>query len=129
MFGGRKVKTLLDATARVYALICDADGRVTPLESRRFVSFAREDPGLAGVSDEAAQRALAAAIADIAGPRARRFDAVMRDVARVAASNEERQILMRACQYAIIADRTVGEPEEARLRAISDALGLDPDKF
>jgi tellurite resistance protein len=120
--------TKLDAAARAWAVICLADGRLVPLEERRFLSFAVADAALAGVSPtEAAAAWLRAYEAVAQGPD---FGRYLPEIASAAAASQDAPpVIMRAAQAALIADRIVTPQETGAIRTLAAALGLDPEAY
>lgn len=118
----------LDAAARAWAVVCLADGRLVPLEERRFLSFAASDAAFAEMSPgEAAAAWLRAFEAVSGGPDYGRF---LPDIAGAAAGSVHAPaVIMRAAQAALIADRVEAPQETGAIQALASALGLDPSAF
>ena len=115
----------LDAAARAWAVVCLADGRLVPLEERRFLSFAASDAAFAEMSPaEAAAAWLRAYEAVSGGPDYSRFLPGIADA--VAGSVHAPAVVMRAAQAALIADRIEAPQETGAIQALARAMGLDP---
>lgn len=118
----------LDAAARAWAVVCLADGRLAPLEERRFLSFAASDAAFAEMSPaEAAAAWLRAFEAVSKGPDYSRFLPGIADAA--AGSAHAAAIVMRTAQAALAADRIEAPQETGAIEALASALGLDPSAF
>lgn len=118
----------LDAAARAWAVVCLADGRLVPLEERRFLSFVAADASFSGVSpSEAAGAWLRAFEAVSTGPDYARF--LPEIAAGAAGSADAPAAIMRAAQAALIADRVEAPQEGGAIRALATAMGLDPGGY
>jgi len=118
----------LDAAARAWAIVCLADGRLVPLEERRFLSFVAMDKAFAGIPPtEAAAAWLRAFEAVSKGPDYRPYVAGIADAA--AGSTEAGPMIMRAAQAALIADRVETPQEIGAVQALAEAMGLDPSAY
>lgn len=115
----------LDAAARAWAIVCLSDGRLVPLEERRFLSFAAAEPAFSDMAPaDAAAAWLRAYNAVSGGPD---YSKALPDIANaVAGSVAAPAAIMRAAQAALIADRFEAPQETGAIQAIAAALGLDP---
>jgi tellurite resistance protein len=119
--------TLLDGAAKAWAAVCLADGRLSPLEERRFLSFAKADPALSAASETEITASWTAAFA--AASESTSYSPLLPQIVRAGDSEPARQAIMRAAQGAIIADREVLPQEAGAIEAIAKALRLDPGAY
>ena len=120
-------RPLLDATAHAFALVAFADADLDPAEERRFASFVAGDPDLKAASREEVTSAWAWAIGEVKASQS--FGAPLVSIRIAVSTAAEKATVMRAAQAAVVADGVEKEQEEAAIRALADALGLDPKAF
>jgi tellurite resistance protein len=121
------VSTLLDAAARAFAMVSMADGRLSPAEEHRFARFAAADARLGPATQADVREAWTAALADVqASPS---FGAPLVTIRMETTMAEDRATIMRAAQAALVADGRLEPQENAAIRALAEALKLDPDDF
>ena len=119
--------TVLDAAAHAFAIVCLADGRLVPLEERRFLSFVADDPAFTGRTPEAAAAAWLKAFRAVS--RSPDYSACLPVIAEAAASPVDKATLMRAAQGALIADRVEAPQEAGAIERLAQALGLEPRAY
>ena len=119
--------TLLDAATRAFAMVCLADGRVSPLEERHFLSFVEHDAALRHSAGRAVRMAWANAMRDLANSKD--FAPHATAIAKLATTEADKATVMRAAQAALVADHEDRPNESAAIRALAIALGLDPEKY
>jgi len=118
---------LLDAAARAFAMVCLADGRVTPLEERHFLSFIEHDAALRQSAGRSVRAAWATALREVG--RTKEFEAPVLAIAALVHSTADKETVMRAAQAALVADQEDKPNENAAIRALAIALKLDPEEY
>ncbi len=118
---------LLDAAARAFAMVCLADGRVTPLEERHFLSFIEHDAALRQSAGRSVRAAWANALREIG--KTKDFAPPVLAIATLVQSSADKETVMRAAQAALVADQEDKPNENAAIRALAIALKLDPEKY
>lgn len=119
--------TLLDAATRAFAMVCLADGRVTPLEERHFLSFVEHDAALRHSAGRSVRMAWASALKELG--KTTDFGPPSLAIAKQATSAADKETVMRAAQAALVADNEDLPNENAAIRALAIAMGLDPEKY
>jgi tellurite resistance protein len=121
------VSTLLDAAARAFAMVSLADGNLSPSEEHRFARFAAGDAALKSARTADVRAAWAQAVKDVkASPS---FGAPLVTIRTEVTSAEDKAIVMRAAQAAVVADNKVEPQENVAVRTLAEALGLDPEEY
>ena len=120
-------RPLLDATAHAFALVSFADAELDPAEERAFASFIAGDPNLKAASPEEITAAWAWAVGEVKASQS--FGAPLVSIRIAVASAAEKATVMRAAQAAVVADGIEKEQENAAIRALAEALGLDPKAY
>ncbi|MBI1339228.1 hypothetical protein GC169_03305 [bacterium] len=118
---------LLEAAAKAYAVVCLSDGRLNEAEADRFARVMREQGGFETAGDADLADTWSAAIAAVSG--APDYTDALNRIAAEAVSREDRLVMMRAAQAAVIADGRLADQENTAVRALAAAFGLDPDAF
>ena len=118
---------LLCAAARAFAMTALSDGKIDPLEERRFGSFVAGEPLIRSASRADAQAAWARAVSEV--EVATSFEPSLARIRRDATGAEAKQMVMRAAQAAMVADYKLELQEDAAVRALAEALGLDPEGY
>ncbi|MGD2133614.1 MAG: TerB family tellurite resistance protein [Maricaulaceae bacterium] len=118
---------MLDAAARAYALVCFADGRLVPLEDRKFPSFATTDPALANFDAAAVAKAWSDAVKAVSASKDGKK--VFKALIAEAKTQEIKTAAMRAAQAAVVADREIKPQEDVWVARIAEAFGLDPASY
>ncbi|HJK94741.1 MAG TPA: TerB family tellurite resistance protein [Polyangiaceae bacterium LLY-WYZ-15_(1-7)] len=117
--------TLVQAVAAAFALVATADRELADAEVDRFLQVLADDPAFEAVDASAIGpqfRALAQAVLD------RPEEGWLVALSRLQKVEPERiDHVIRAAQIAIVADGALHPQEEAALRRICEALGIDPD--
>ncbi len=119
--------SLLAAAARAYAVVCFSDGRLSPLEARRFASFAAAEGALRTAPAEEIEAAWTAAVREVEATSDARKS--LEAIAAFATTPSARAAVMRAAQAATVADRRVEPQEDAAVIRIAEALKLDPTAY
>ena len=118
---------LLDAVTRAFAMVCLADGRVTPLEERHFLSFIEHDPVLRHSPSRTVRTGWVNALKLLG--KTRDFSPPSLAIATLVTSAADRETVMRAAQAALVADQEDKPNENGAIRALALALKLDPEKY
>jgi tellurite resistance protein len=118
---------LLDAVTRAFAMVCLADGRVSPLEERHFLSFIEHDAVLRHAASRIVRLGWANTLRELG--KTKDFSAHALGIATLATSAEDRETVMRAAQAALVADQEDKPNENGAIRALAIALKLDPEKY
>lgn len=118
---------LLRAVSAAFAFVACADGSLHPREVERFAEWTAAQPGLPGDVDlEARLRALHRAFALDFDEAERRVAAWLSAVKDDAA---KRETVLAAARIAVVADGRLEPVEEAALRRVCEALGVEPDEW
>jgi tellurite resistance protein len=118
---------LLEAAARAFAMVCLADGRVTPLEERHFLSFIEHDAALRQSAGRSVRAAWASALRE--SGKTKDFAPPVLAIATLVQSQADKETVMRAAQAALVADQEDKPNENAAIRALAIALKLDPEEY
>ncbi len=121
------VSTLLDAAARAFAMVSLSDGNLSPAEEHRFSRFAAGDPSLKTIPRTDVRLAWMQALKDVQGSPS--FGAPLVTIRMEITSADDRATVMRSAQAALVADGKLEPQENAAIRALAEALKLDPEKF
>lgn len=118
--------TLLNA-ARAFAMVSFADGNLAPSEAQRFAKLAAREPGLnhsghAEIADawETAAREVHAA---------QSFGSALLAIRTEITADADKVLMMKVAQSAVVADGKLELQENTAVRALADALGLNPEKY
>lgn len=118
---------LLRAVCAAFAIVSSADGDVSEAEIDRFVEVihSRSDafPGVDDAALERTFRDIGQALLDDVSEGRRH---ALADIARVKDDERQRELVIGAARIAIAADERIDESEEAAMREICGALGVDP---
>ncbi len=121
------VSTLLDAAARAFAMVSLSDGRISSAEEHRFARFAAGEAALRTAARNDVRLAWKQAVKDVkASPS---FGAPLVTIRMETATAEDKAAVMRAAQAALVADSKLEPQENAAIRALAEALKLDPEEF
>lgn len=115
---------LINAAAHAFAMVCLADGNLA-WEEKRFEAFVASDPALSSHSRAEATAAWERAVKAIEGSK--NYAAPLAAIRAMVTDAEGAKAVMRAAQTAIVADQRIEPQENMAIRAIADALSLDPD--
>ena len=114
------------AVSAAFAFVACADGSLAEREVERFAEWATEQSGLAGLDLEARLRQLHRAFA-------LDFDEAERHVTTALAAVKDdavkRETVLTAARIAVVADGRLEPVEEAALRRVCEALGVEPDEW
>lgn len=114
-------------TARAFTLIALADGKISPSEEHRFARFISSQPAFKGASQIDIRDAWNAAVKEAEG--AQSFGGQLVAIRTWARSEEDKKMMMKAAQAAVVADNKLEAQENAAVIALAEALGLDPNKY
>lgn len=114
-------------TARAFTLIALADGKISPAEEHRFARFIAGQAVFKGASQADIRDAWNTAVKEAEG--AQSFGGQLVAIRTWARSAEDKDMMMRAAQAAVVADNKLEAQENAAVIALAEALGLDPNKF
>lgn len=115
---------LINAAAHAFAMVCLADGNLA-WEEKRFESFAATDPSLSSFSRSEATAAWQRAIKAV--ETSKNYAVPLAAIRGWVTDANGATCVLRAAQAAIIADQRIEPQENTAIRAIADALNLDPD--
>ena len=121
------VSTLLDAAARAFAMVSLADGALTPSEEHRFARFAAAEPTLKSATRDDVRLAWGQAVKDVKGSPS--FGGPLLAIRQEVDALEEKAVVMRAAQTALVADSKLEPQENTAIRVLAEALALDPDRY
>jgi tellurite resistance protein len=108
-------------------MVCLADGRISPLEERHFLSFIEHDPVLRHAPSRAVRAGWVSTLKLLG--KTKDFSAPALAIATLATSADDRETVMRAAQAALVADQEDKPNENGAIRALALALKLDPEKY
>lgn len=122
----RIAPSLVLNAARAFALVSFADGRLSPLEEVRFLNFARTEKRLAATDPEL-RSAWAKATVEVETSRS--FGGPLLAMRTEVTDAEDKQVLMRAAQTALVSDAKLELQENVAIRSLAEALSLDAEKY
>ena len=117
----------LTNTARAFSLVALADGKISPSEEHRFARFVSGQSDFKGVSQADIRDAWNAAVKEAEG--AQSFGGQLVAIRTFARTADDKAMMMRAAQAALVADNKLELQENAAVIALAEALGLDPNNF
>ncbi len=121
------ISTLLDACARAFAMVAFADAKLSASEEHLFARFVAGDPALKTSAPSDVRAVWNQAVKDVkASPS---FGAPLLAIRAEVFSPADKATVMRAGQAAAVADSKLELQENAAIRKLAEALGLDPDKY
>jgi tellurite resistance protein len=120
-------RPLLDASAHAFALVSFADADLSPVEERRFASFVAGDSALKIASKDEIAAAWAWAVGEVKSSQS--FGAPLVSIRIAVTTALEKTVVMRAAQAAVVADGVEKDQESVAVRALAEALDLNPDKY
>jgi tellurite resistance protein len=121
------ISTLLDACARAFAMVAYADGSLSAAEEHRFARFVAGDAALKSLAQSDVRTAWTQAVKSVkASPS---FGEPLVVIRTEVFSPSDKATVMRAGQAAAVADNKLELQENAAIRKLAEALGLDPEKF
>ena len=118
---------LLLNSARAFAMVAFADGRLAPVEAGRFAAIAARDPAFASVGHAEVADAWIQASGEVHA--AQSFGTALVTIRTEITSAADKAVLMRVAQLALVADGKLEAQENVATSALADALGLDPKNF
>jgi tellurite resistance protein len=121
------ISTLLDACSRAFAMVAFADGTLSAAEEHRFARFVAGDTALKSSAQTDIRAAWKQAVKDVKGSPS--FGAPLVAIRTEVFSPADKATVMRAGQAAAVADNKLELQENAAIRQLAEALGLDPEKF
>jgi tellurite resistance protein len=121
------ISTLLDACSRAFAMVAYADGSLTAAEEHRFARFVAGDASLKTTSQTDVRAAWKQAVTDVKASSS--FGGPLVIIRTEVFSPADKATVMRAGQAAAVADNKLELQENAAIRQLAEALGLDPEKF
>ena len=117
---------LLNA-ARAFAMVSFSDGRLSHSEERRFARVVDSEP-LLKTSDKAdAASAWRQAVKEVLASQS--FGGPLVSIRSEITAADEKALMMRAAQAAVVADNKLELQENAAISALAEALGLNPDQY
>ncbi|MEP7210366.1 MAG: TerB family tellurite resistance protein [Alphaproteobacteria bacterium] len=120
-------RPLLDASAHAFALVSFADAELSPAEEKSFATFIAGDPDLKVASPDEIAAAWAWAIGEVKASQS--FGAPLVSIRIAVTSAADKATVMRAAQAAVVADGVERDQEDAAVRALAEALGLNPNDY
>ncbi len=121
------ISTLLDACSRAFAMVAFADGSLSAAEEHRFARFVAGDAALKTSAQADVRAAWKQAVRDVKGSPS--FGGPLVVIRTEIFSPADKATVMRAGQAAAVADNKLELQENAAIRQLAEALGLDPEKF
>ena len=113
------------AVTRTFAYVACSDGELAPSERERFVGWAGAEEAVSGGPEQLAATFDAFAVElseDFLAAEARYLESLRAARPRP----EQRELIVRSAQVAIVADERLEAVEEAALFKVCAALGVDP---
>jgi tellurite resistance protein len=117
----------LTNSARAFALVALADGKISPSEEHRFARFIAGESTLKTTAQPDIRAAWNAAVKETLG--AQSFGGPLVAIRTWAKQAADKELVMRAAQAALVADNKLELQENAALQSLAEALGLDPEKY
>jgi tellurite resistance protein len=121
------MRPLLLNAARAYAMVAFSDGRLTPIEAKRFVSICAHDPAFANFGRSDIADAWTQASNEVHA--AQSFGTALVTIRTEITDPGEKGTIMRVAQTATIADGKLEPQENVAVSALAEALGLDPKNY
>lgn len=118
---------LLLNSARAFAMVAFADGKLAPAEAQRFAHLASEDNVLGVHGHAEIADAWAQASAEVHA--AQSFGGALVTIRSEITETDDKVVVMRVAQAAIVADRKLELQENMAVSALAEALGLDPKAY
>ena len=118
---------LLLNAARAFAMVGFADGRLTPVEAKRFASLCSREPALANFGHADVSDAWTKASNEVHA--AQSFGSALVTIRSEIKSAEDKAVIMRIAQTATIADGKLEPQENVAVSALAEALALDPKNY
>ena len=118
---------LLLNAARAFAMVSFADGRLTPLEAKRFATLTSSDPAFANCGHAEVADAWTKASNEVHA--AQSFGTALVTIRTEITAAADKAVLMRAAQMALVADGKLEQQENVAISALAEALGLEPRNY
>jgi tellurite resistance protein len=118
---------LLLNAARAFAMVSYADGTLAPAEAQRFARVAEKDPAFATAGHAEIADAWIQASREV--HEAQSFGSALLSIRSEMAGDEEKALIMRIAQAAVVADGKLDPQENKAIGSLAEALGLDPSKY
>lgn len=118
---------LLMNAARAFAMVCLSDGRIDPTEEHRFVSAVAAEPALKGATREETAAAWLQAVREV--EKSKSFGGPLVSIRSEITTDEDKAMMMRVAQTAIVADTEIEVQESLAIRYLAEALGFDPERY
>lgn len=121
------MRPLLLNSARAFAMVAFSDGRLTPLEAKRFASICAHDPAFSTFGHAEIADAWTQASNEVHA--AQSFGTALVTIRTEITDATEKAVVMRVAQTATIADGKLEPQENVAVSALADALGLDSKNY
>jgi tellurite resistance protein len=121
------MSALLNAAARAFAMTALSDGKIDPVEERRFVSFVAGEPALRSAAQSDIAAAWTEAVKEVQASSS--FGGPLVMIRTEARSQGDKLLMMRAAQTAVAADQKLELQENVAVQKLAEALGLDPESY
>jgi uncharacterized tellurite resistance protein B-like protein len=114
-------------SARAFAHVSFSDGKIVQSEIKRFAKVVSQEPSIASEAPEAIAAAWEEAVREV--EHAHSFGGPLLSIRTGMIDPEQKALMMRIAQVAVVADRKLEDQESGAIRMLADALGLDPDAY
>lgn len=118
---------LLLNSARAFAMVAFADGKLAPLEASRFAHLASKDKVLGTNGHSEIADAWTQAAHEV--HTAQSFGSALIAIRSEITEPEDKAVVMRVAQAAVVADGKLEAQENQAIFSLAEALGLDPAKY
>ena len=114
-------------SARAFAHVSFSDGKIVQTEIKRFANVVSNEPWIASESPDAIAAAWEEAVREV--KHAQSFGGPLLSIRTEMIDPQQKALMMRIAQAAVVADRKLEEQESGAIRMLADALGLDPNTY
>lgn len=121
------VQPLLLNAARAFAMVSFSDARLSLAEEARFARLAAAEPGLRDATQKDVRTAWRQAVKEVQASQS--FGGPLVAIRSEISSIGDKHLLMRAAQAAVVADNKLELQENAAVKSLAEALGLDPESY
>jgi tellurite resistance protein len=118
---------LLINAARAFAMVAFADGKLAPIEAKRFASVIARDPAFANAGHAEIAEAWETAAREVHS--AESFGMALLAIRSRTTEAADKAVIMRTAQAAVVADGKLELQENKAITSLAEALGLDPEAF
>jgi tellurite resistance protein len=118
---------LLLNAARAFALVSFSDGRLSHSEEARFARVAAAEKPLATARQADVRAAWLQAVKEVEASQS--FGGPLVSIRSEVTAQEEKALMMRVAQAAVVADNRLEPQENVAIRSLAEALGLDPETY